>query len=235
MVPSGTTASVAVLHVETSSALCAPFSAPAVFHMPSWPTISTLPFSVNFTLLASGSVAAECAVSAVKYASTVPFRKSRVQAPPLAPPPPPVIWPPVPPLPDAPPAGLPGPWPPAPPAPMALSLLLRPPEPPDVPPAGVLAPPVPAPTFPPVAVTPPVATAPPEPVLPPDEVAPPEPDTPPVDDATPPEPDPTLPPLPFVFGLELPPQAPSTSNAAQAPQIDRETREFFTTSGSLPP
>ena len=65
MVPSGTTAWVAELQSSTSSALCEYFTAPAVIHSP-WPSVITLPFSVNFTLVATGNVAALCVASAEK-------------------------------------------------------------------------------------------------------------------------------------------------------------------------
>ena len=65
MLPSGTTACVAELQISTSSALCEYFTAPAVRHSPS-PSVITLPFSVNFTFAASGSVEELCAASAVK-------------------------------------------------------------------------------------------------------------------------------------------------------------------------
>ena len=55
MFPSGTTACVAEPQISTSSALCVYFTAPAVFQSPS-PSAITLPFSVNFTFAASGSV-----------------------------------------------------------------------------------------------------------------------------------------------------------------------------------
>ena len=65
MVPSGTTAWVAELQISTSSALCgtSPRRRSSTARLPS---VDTLPFSVNFTLLATGSVEALCAASAVK-------------------------------------------------------------------------------------------------------------------------------------------------------------------------
>ena len=212
--------------LSTSSALCVCLTMPAVRQSPCARSVMVMPFSVNFTLLASGNVDGLCAASAVKYAVIVLFNRSRVHAL-LVPPVPPAAVPPPPPRPAAAEPPLPATFdPPAPPPPVETV----PPAPPGA--TVPAAPPLEDPPLPPLPAVPPLPARPLAPATLPPVLDPPAPPAvaPPVPAALPPAPAALVPaPPPAPVSEPPPPHAASNSSEARLSGLSQRFEAATTT------